>query len=212
VGRNLLTGPAQRLRAARIAASGGSTVRPSPTCPFFRPRTAQQRPSKPAPRPSSNARVAAQRPRSEWLWSQVRNELITDRVHPLPNPLRSDTICFQLEIEPRSSPRPLRVDGFSPINRRPWRRNLPRIGSNPRTRSKRRGHQIRHLLKQLDRVGSRGEREEPWEPILRAGEPRVRPCDAVEAREVQATVDSHLEAILRHIEPYVRIPCVPALF
>jgi hypothetical protein len=125
-----------------------------PTYPFFRPRAAQRRPSKPAPRPSSNARVAAQRPRSERLWSRVRNELVTDRVHPFPNSLRSDVICFQLEIEPRSSPRPLRVDGFSPINRWPWRRNLPRIESNPRTRSKRRGHQIRRLPKQLDLEGA----------------------------------------------------------
>jgi hypothetical protein len=125
-----------------------------PMCPFLRPRTAQRRPSKPAPRPSSNAHVTAQRPRSEQLWSRVRNELITDRVHPFPNSLRSDTICFQLEIEPRSSPHLLRVDGFSPINRWPWRRNLPRIESNHRTRSKRRGHQIHRLPKQLDRVGS----------------------------------------------------------
>jgi hypothetical protein len=153
VGRNLPTGPTRRLRSGQrwlhcMARSA------QPTYPFLWPRAAQRRPSKPAPRSSSNARVAAQRPRSERLWSRVRNELVTDRVHPFPNSLRSNAICFQLEIEPRSSPRPLQVDGFSTINRWPWRRNLPRIEPNPRTRNKCHNHQIRRLLKQLDRVGS----------------------------------------------------------
>jgi hypothetical protein len=76
-----------------------------------------------------------------------------------------------------------------------------RLESNPRTRRKHRGHQICRLPKQLDWVGSLGEREEPWEPIPRAGEPRVRPCDAVKSPEVQAAADSHLEAIPRHIKP-----------
>jgi hypothetical protein len=146
VGRNLLTGPARRLRTSRVVASGGFTVRPD--------RPSSSKLGKPAPRPSSNARVVAQRPRSERLWSRVRNELITDRVHPFPNSLQSDVISFQLEIEPRSSPRPLRVDGFSPINKWPWYRNSPRIESNPRTRSKRRDHQIHRLPKQLDLEGA----------------------------------------------------------
>jgi hypothetical protein len=126
----------------------GPVARPAPTeAGLPSPRAAQRR-------PSSNARVAAQRPQSERLRSRVRNELVTDRVNHFPNSLRSDVICFQLEIEPRLSSRPLRVDGFSPINRSPWHRNLPRIESNPRTRSKRRGHQIRSLPKQLDLEGA----------------------------------------------------------
>jgi hypothetical protein len=40
----------------------------------------------------------------------------------------------------------------------------------------------------------------------------VRPCDAVEAREVQAAADSHLEAIPYHIEIKVRVPLPSSLF
>jgi hypothetical protein len=84
--------------SAGSRARPADSVSPTPAWPS-RGRAAQsaslpRSPSQPAqsilpclpcgpPRPSSNARVAAQRPRSKRLWSRVRNELITDRVHPL---------------------------------------------------------------------------------------------------------------------------------
>jgi hypothetical protein len=39
------------------------------------------------------------------------------RVHPLSKSVAIRRVCFKLEIELRLSPRPLRVDGFPPINR-----------------------------------------------------------------------------------------------
>jgi hypothetical protein len=39
------------------------------------------------------------------------------RVHPLSKSVAIRRVCFKLEIELSSSPRPLRVDGFPPINR-----------------------------------------------------------------------------------------------
>jgi hypothetical protein len=39
------------------------------------------------------------------------------RVHPLSKSVAIQRVCFKLEVELSSSPRPLRVDGFPPINR-----------------------------------------------------------------------------------------------
>jgi hypothetical protein len=45
------------------------------------------------------------------------------RVHPLSKSVAIRRVCFKLEIELRSSPRPLRVDGFPHINRSFTRRH-----------------------------------------------------------------------------------------
>jgi hypothetical protein len=142
VGRNLVAGPARpALSFGRAPRRGGLATGPSdPASRHHGPAaTLASQPSVPDQSGSG----------AEFVTNSQPTEFI-----PFPYPLRSDAICFQLEIEPRSSLRPIRVDGFSPINRWPWRRNLPCIESNPRTRSKRRGHQIRRLPKQLDWVGS----------------------------------------------------------
>jgi hypothetical protein len=120
VGRNPARSRARP--SSHSLSSHPSAAQPKPAFPLM--REAASGPAQPARRvPSLTEPVQPARSRRRTRYHSYPHSVLQTEFIPFPKFVVIRHVCFKLEIESRSSPRPLRVDGFPPINRSSSRAN-----------------------------------------------------------------------------------------
>jgi hypothetical protein len=118
------SGPAAAsLSHSRVAHPAG-LPQPRPSSPAGSPPVrARSRPSLPCSPAQPARRALLTDPKPNPIPSSYPHSVPQPEFIPFPKSVAIRRVCFKLEIESSSSPRPLRVDGFPPINRSSSRAN-----------------------------------------------------------------------------------------